>query len=222
MKMRDWSKGGHLMKQVSGSTTVYSKEDSNKEPITKVTYKLVTQENKKGDLRFKRYAWMIPSQPKAVLIQFIGNEKLSSDVYHGNSKVNFKPRINLLPSVGEEVRTSENKPAMTYEKLKMAAGATSLEQRLYSPSSKAQVKNLQRNLKVRRGDSDVLQCLVRLSQEYPDMKLLSINPSLLVVQIDPQMQLYVRHLLKNVSWTRGGGLQAVSYDTQFKVIVEIK
>ena len=152
-----------------------------------------------------------------MLIQFIGDETIAGDVFHGNAKQNLNPRVNLLPSVAEQVRNSPNKPAECYENLKMAAGSSALEQRLYSPSSKAQVKNLQRNAKEKKGDSDIYQILLRLSQEYSDMKLFVINPRVLVVQIDQEMLKYGRHLLKNISWKRGGGLQMISYDTQFKV-----
>ena len=73
--MRDWSKAGHIMRQVGGKVTVTSKNDLNQEPITKITHKLVTEENRNGDTNFKRYAWTIPSLPRTVLIQFIGDEK---------------------------------------------------------------------------------------------------------------------------------------------------
>ena len=49
------------------------------------------------------------------------------------------------------------------------------------------------------------------------MKLLVINPRLLVVQIDDEMIKYAKHVLSSVSWKKGGGLQMISYDTQFKV-----
>ena len=122
-----------------------------------------------------------------------------------------------MPSVAEQVRNSPNKPAMTYENMKMKAGATSIEQRLYSPSSKAQVKNLQRNAKMRKGDSDIYQILLRLSQEYRDMTLFVINPRILVVQIDKEMLRYARSLLKNISFKKGGGHQMISCDTQYKI-----
>ena len=151
------------MRQVGGQITVYSKQDPNQEPIRKITHKIVTQSNKNGDVNFKRYAWTIPSLPNMVLIQFTGDETLSSPLIHGNSKHN-KPRVNLLPSVAKQVRNSTETLAIIYENLRMTAGSTVLEQNLFSPISKQQVKSLKKNDRNVRGENDSISKLIRKSQ----------------------------------------------------------
>ena len=173
------------MRQVSGSVPVRSKADPNKEAMQKLTYRIVTQNEKSGSSKFRRYVWSLPSQPKAVLIQYIGDETVAGEVIHGNAKKNKTPRVPLLPSTAQAVRDSPNKPARCYEDMKMAAGATSVDQRLYSPASKAQVKNLKRNAKLQKGETDTMNILLELSQEFPDLQLLMINPRVLVVQTSP-------------------------------------
>ena len=69
LNIKDWSKAGHIMRQVGGQITVHSKQDPNQEPIRKITHKIVTQSNKNGDVSFERYAWTISSLPNIVLIQ---------------------------------------------------------------------------------------------------------------------------------------------------------
>ena len=44
-----------------------------------------------------------------------------------------------------------------------------------------------------------------------------IVPRLLIVAIDDEMVKQARELLQSVSWVEGGGLQLVSYDTQFDI-----
>ena len=72
--------------------------------------------------------------------------------------------------------------------------------------------------RVLRGDNDTMAILLRLSQEFSDIKLLMVSPRDLMVQIDDEMSKYARQLLKTVSWEEGGGLQLVGYNTQFRVI----
>ena len=215
--MRDWSKAGHIMRQVGGKVTVTSKNDLNQEPITKITHKLVTEENRNGDTNFKRYAWTIPSLPRTVLIQFIGDEKLSKPIIHGNAKsAQARPRLNILPSIAETVRNSKDTPAIIYENLRLSAGNTALEQRLFSPHSKSQIKNLRRYDKFTQGHSDAISILLRISQEYKDVKFMMVNPRLMLVQIDDEMSNYARNLLE-LGWEEGGCLQLIGYDTQFRI-----
>ena len=185
------------MRQVGGKVTVTSKHDLTQEPITKITHKLVTEENRNGDTNFKRYAWTIPSLPRTVLIQFIGDEKLSKPIIHGNAKsAQARPRLNILPSIAETVRNSKDTPAIIYENLRLSAGNTALEQRLFSPHSKSQIKNLRRYDKFTQGHSDAISILLRISQEYKDVKFMMVSPRLLLVQIYDELSNYARNLLE--------------------------
>ena len=218
VKMSDWSKAGYLMRQQKGEDLIFSKEDPNRNKISKKVFAIVTQEKKKGDLKFKRYSWTLVNQPLIVLIQFIGNHELADGppVVHGNNKrLNPKPRVNILPSMAESIRNSKEKPSVIYENLRMTAGSSSLQQHLYSPSSKQQIKDLQKNSRMEKGENDTYSILLRIAQEFPDVKLLMLCPRVLMVQIHPEITQYARNIFRNLSFKDGGGLQMVGYDTQF-------
>ena len=100
--------------------------------------------------------------------------------------------------------------------MRLSAGNTALEQRLFSPHSKSQIKNLRRYDKFTQGHSDAISILLRISQEYKDVKFMMVNPRLMLVQIDDEMSNYARNLLE-LGWEEGGCLQLIGYDTQFRI-----
>ena len=85
MKSKDWRIAGYVMTAEKGKQKIHSKLDKNK-AILKGTFKLVTNENKDGDIRFRKYSWQFEDDPKTVLIQYVGDETLAGPVVHGNCK----------------------------------------------------------------------------------------------------------------------------------------
>ena len=81
-----------------------------------------------------------------------------------------------------------------------------------------------KDLKSRKvtGESDEVLNLVRLSKEYPSMKLLQVCPRLLMVQCEPEVLDYVRNLLKNISWEDGGCVQQASELCRFFFIFTLR
>lgn len=168
----DWRKAGHIMKQVNGGARVHARSDPSA-VIVKKCAALVTSERKSGDPRFKRYSWTWEGRPLHVVIQYIGDHNLSEPLYHGNAKsCRAMPRNPALPSLAMAVEASKEKPATLYDKMKMNAGSTATEQRMKVPSSKSQIKDLQKNYRRLSGSTDIFSILFRLSREYPSMKLL--------------------------------------------------
>ena len=184
---KDWKHAGHIFIQRNGLDRVHSRNDPER-PIFKKVALIVTQEQKGGHKGFKRYSWQLEEKDtKKILIQFIGDSNLSKPVIHGNSK-SQKPRQPVLPSTAERMKRMEGikKPARVYEEMRLTAGSTAMDQVLYSPSSKSQVKNFHRNVRSKRraaepGGGDNMVNLLRMSQEFDDIKLLVVNPRLLVV-----------------------------------------
>ena len=186
IEVKDWKKSGYIMTSMKGKDIIHSKENPTIK-IFKRTYNLVTNEMKKGDKRFKRFAWQLEEKStRSILVQFVGDESLAGPVFHGNSKT-MQPRVQLLPSVAHKIRQTEGSktPAVIYEEMRLNAGPSRLEQNLFSPSSKGQVKNLQKNDRSRRreatGTKDPMETLLRTSFEGDDVKLLIFKPRLIVV-----------------------------------------
>jgi hypothetical protein len=220
---KDWKYTNYIMRQPKGHDIIHSKENP-EQNIYKKTALLVTQEQKQGHKGFKRYSWQLEKdKTKIFLVQFIGDASLSKPVVHGNSK-SQQPRQNLLPSNAHKIKITEGlkKPARLYEEMRLTAGNTALDQALFSPASKNQVKNLQRNVRAKRkaneiGNGDNMSNSLRMSQEYDDIQLLVINPRQILVQIHPEMTAVAREILGGMSFQEGGGIQDITYDTLFQV-----
>lgn len=183
---KDWRHAGHIFIQKNGQDRVHSRNDPER-PILKKVALIVTQEQKSGCKGFKRYSWQLEEVTKKILIQFIGDSSLSKPVIHGNSK-SQRPRQPVLPSTAEHMKRMEGikKPARVYEEMRLTAGISAMDQTLFSPSSKGQVKNFHKNVRSKRraaepGGGDNMINLLRMSQEFDDIKLLVVNPRLLVV-----------------------------------------
>ena len=131
----------------------------------------MTNDNKEGDIRFRRHSWEFKDDPKSVLIQYIGDESLAGPVYHGNCKgPNPKPRNPLLPSVKEAILNSPKSDARLYEDMRLMAGPSVLQQSKFVPSHKGQIKDLRKTDRKKKrvavgDDGDLYSCLLRISQE---------------------------------------------------------
>ena len=62
-----------------GKKEIHAKQNIGK-TIIKRTSKLVTNDNKDGDIRFRRHSWEFKDDPKNVLIQYIKDESLAGPV----------------------------------------------------------------------------------------------------------------------------------------------
>lgn len=76
----DWKLAGHRMKSINGGKTVHPRSNPS-ESIIRRTY-LHDTETPSGmqkvlERGFKRYLWYLKSDPNTILIQYIGDEKLS-------------------------------------------------------------------------------------------------------------------------------------------------
>ena len=76
----------------------------------------------------------------------------------------------------------------------MTAGPSEIAQRLYSPASKSQVKNIQRLARAKSGITDVYQDLLRIRNETNEVQLLMFSPNLLMVIYT---YIYIYILFKN-------------------------
>ena len=97
-------------------------------------------QRKKNDPRFKRFHWTWSGRPDHVVIQFLGDSSLSGPLVHGNSKSESTSRLRnpILPSLARTIETSTEKPAVIYERYKMAVGSNPEHRGLFVPSDKAQ------------------------------------------------------------------------------------
>ena len=108
----------------------------------------------------------------------------------------------MLPSLARQVEASALKPAAIYNNLKMNAPSAEA-QRSIVPSSKEQVKQLQKNYRRLAGRDDIESILLRLSKEYRDFYLLVVAPRVVLVVANPLMVDYGRKILQTVSWSGG-------------------
>ena len=123
---------------------------------------------------------------------------------HGNvQSPRAMPRNPIAPSLARTVEASAMKPAALYEHLKMNAGPTADEQRFKVPSSKRQIKDLQKNFRQREGRTDIESILLRLSKEYNNFHLYVASPRVVLVLAEPLMIDYCRNILQSVSWSAG-------------------
>ena len=69
--------------------------------------------------------WSMPYQfPGVVLVHFLGDSSIASDLPHGNNKsVNPQPYFHTLPSTFKEMRDTGEKPADFYRRKRAEVGS---------------------------------------------------------------------------------------------------
>ena len=90
-------------------------------------------------------SWNLQNDPDRTLVQFIGDESLSVDLPHGNSKPTekrpAKPYVRTAASVLRDVEASAATPAMTYREKTLNASTDTSDQRLRTVANAKQVEN---------------------------------------------------------------------------------
>ena len=88
--IEDWKVDGHNFRFRSGAPV--NRFEDFKKLERKAAY-IVTKECPKGDKNFTRLSWKLKCRPFDTLIQYLGDDTLSVDLIHGNSKKPKQPRI---------------------------------------------------------------------------------------------------------------------------------
>ena len=78
----------------------------------------------------------------------------------------------------------------------MSAGSTTEAQRTEVPSSKHQIKQLQKNFRKQTGRGDIEATLLRLSKEYRSFLFYAIKPRVVLVLAEPEMIKFARKYFK--------------------------
>lgn len=90
-------------------------------------------------------SWYLQNNPNRTLVQFVGDETLSLDIPHGNSKPTqdrpSKPYVRVAASVLRDVEGSEATPAMTYREKTLNASSERSDQLLRTVANAKQVEN---------------------------------------------------------------------------------
>ena len=110
---------------------------------------IVTKEKPKGDKNLVRVSWKLRNRPFDTLVQFVGDETLSVELIHGNSKQNKQPRVLMKTSLKAHIERTPMKASALTEQLVLGAGPDKISQLLNTPNNHRQVRQLQSNLRKR-------------------------------------------------------------------------
>ena len=208
--MNDWRSNGYRWNQGNGGRVCLDGQ------IKRRVANLVTPTSgKKGIPDFQRISWSHRDHPMLTLVQFVGDETLSVDFPHKNSKKEI-PYIRSAPSVLRDLEVSSSKPFKTYQDLVFNAPPDATSQNLLAPRNITQVRNAQQKFRKEKKGTDSLTNLVRLSLEYEDMRFLMVSPDIVMVSITPEMLKQIREILK-IDYDTASVKQLLGYDTQFQL-----
>ena len=104
----DWRANGHRWFQGNGGRWTSDR-------VKRRVANLVTPtSNRRGTPDFQMFSWTHRDKSLVTLVQFIGNDSLSVDFPHKNSKTGV-PYVRSAPSVLREVEANTDKPFRVYQ-----------------------------------------------------------------------------------------------------------
>ena len=163
-------------------------------------------------------SWTLQKDPRLTLIQFVGDEKLSVDRPHGNSKNEQRPYVRSAPSVIRRQEGTTRTPQLAYNEEAVSAATDTSNQLLRTCRNTKQIKNAQQNLRrLYRITHDSFVSLSLLDLEYEDVRLLLTVPDLIFMYIHPELLQQVNKLL-DIPYFESHFKQLVGYDTQVNKI----
>ena len=168
----------------------------------------------RGTNKFQRISWTHKDKP-LTLVQFVGDDSVSVDFPHKNSKKDI-PYIRTAPSVLRELEVSKEKPYRTYQQHVFNAPPDATSQNLLVPRNITQVRNCKQRFRKEKKGTDSLTNLIRISLEYEDVRFLMTAPDLVMVSITSEMLKQVREILK-IDYNTARQKQCLGYDTQFNL-----
>ena len=206
--MNDWRSTGQRWYQCNGGSSCM------KGLMKRKVANIVTPSSgKNGVSTFQRISWTHREKPMFTLIQYVGDDSVSVDFPHKNSKKDI-PYIRSAPSVLRDLEVGTKKPFQIYQELVFNAPTDATSQNLLVPRNTTQVRNCRQRFRKEKKGTDSLTNLVRLGLEYEDMRLLIVTPDIILVSITPEMLKQVREILK-VDYDTARNKVLLGYDTQF-------
>ena len=206
----DWRSTGQQWHQINGGSVCM------KGMIKRKVSNIVTPTSgKEGLPTFQRISWTHRDKPMLVLVQYIGDDSVSVDFPHKNSKKDI-PYIASAPSVLRDLEVAPTKPFQTYQEGVFNAPTDATSQNLLVPRNITQVRNAKQRFRREQKGTDSLTNLIRLSLEYEDMRLLIVSPDIVMVSITPEMLKEVKQILK-INYDTARNKQLLGYDTQFNL-----
>ena len=160
------------------------------------------------------FSFILKDVPSLTLVQFIGNESLSVDYPHGNSKKN-RNYTRVAPSVIRRAEETRTAPGRAYTEEVENASEDLSSQRLRTPRNKGLIRNAQKRLRRKNETNDAFIALQNMALESSDIRLLITVPELILVTIDPLMKEEMIKIL-NIPYDSCPDKQLLGYDTTFE------
>ena len=196
----DWRADGYRWRQ--GGSCARTK-------ITKKYFKIYTGPGQ-WSKEFTRVAHFHPEHPKAVLIQYLGNEAVAMDFAHGNSSKATKNYVRTQPAILKKIKESSGsgtarKVYQTLIEEGNPSSSTSV------PRDQEQVRNaLKASRRKFRLSRDALYNLHEIAYDTDFVRHITSHPDLtLVMWMDETIQVF-RDTLRKTNC-----VQRLSYDTTF-------
>ena len=105
----DWRSNGHRWYQVNGGKWVLNGK------VKRRVSNCVTEESgKKGTNAFQMITWIHKDYPLSTLLQFVGDDSISKDFPHGNSKHSNVNYHRSAASLIRDLEVTSDKPSKTY------------------------------------------------------------------------------------------------------------
>ena len=208
--LQDWRSTGQRWYQINGGTT------SMKGMIKRKVSNIVTPTSgERGLPTFQRICWTHRDKPMLVLVQYVGDDSVSIDFPHKNSKKDI-PYTRTAPSVLRELEVTSKKPFQAYQEAVFNAPTDATTQSLRVPRNITQVRNSRQKFRREKRGTDSLTNLIRQGLEYEDMRFLMVSPDIVMVSITPEMLKQAKEILK-INYNTARNKQVLGYDTQFNL-----
>ena len=186
----NWRSNGHRWYQGRGGRWILNGL------VQRRVFNIVTPNSGRTGLTdFQMFSWTHNDKKLYTLVQFVGNDELSVDFPHKNSKKGI-PYIRTAPSVLRDLEVTKEKPYRRYQQDTMNAKPDATTQNLLCPRNVSQVRNAKQRFKKTCSGTDHLTNLIRLSLQYEDIRFLNVAPDLIMVSISPFMLEQARAILK--------------------------
>ena len=160
------------------------------------------------------YSFCLQEKPELTLVHFVGDEKLSVDFPHGNSKKN-KYYTRVAPSVIRRAEQTRQTPSQAYVEEVENAPTDIASQKLRTPRNKETVRNAKKRIRRKNEPSDAFLSLQQMALESSDIRLLITVPELILVTIDPLMKEEMINIM-NIPYKTCEDKQLLGYDTTFE------
>ena len=186
----DWRANGHRWFQGNGGR--WTTDGLLKRRVANL---VTPSSNRRGVPDFQMFSWTHRDRPLFTLVQFVGNDSLSVDFPHKNSKKGV-PYVRSAPSVLREVEASTDKPFKVYQNQVRNAPPDASTQNLRVPRCITQVRNAKQRFRKDNKGTDSFTNLIRLSTEHEDIRFLMTAPDLVMVTSTSEMLKQTRSILK--------------------------